>query len=68
MEHSAPKTGTLETLRVGRLLWVGALAAVLSASANALVPAIAPSATARIRGSGFVRRGFVRRRGLFERR
>ncbi len=44
MEHSAPKSVMSESMLVGRLLWVGALAAVF-------------------RGSGF-----VRRRGLFERR
>ena len=46
MEHSAPKSVTSEPVLVGRLLRVlrvGALAAVLSASANALVLAIASS-------------------------
>jgi hypothetical protein len=43
MEHSAPKSVTSEPVLVGRLLPVGALAAVLSASANALVLAIASS-------------------------
>ena len=37
MEHSAFKTVTSESVPVGRLLRVGALAAVLSASANSLV-------------------------------
>jgi hypothetical protein len=43
MEHSAPKSVTSESVPLGRLLRVGALAAVLSASANALVLAIASS-------------------------
>jgi Family of unknown function (DUF6069) len=43
MEHSAPKSVTSEPVLVGHLLRVGALAAVLSASANALVLAIASS-------------------------
>src|SRR5215208_83100 len=43
MEHSAPKTVTSEPVPVGRLLRIGALAAVLSGSANALVLAIASS-------------------------
>src|ERR687889_706405 len=43
MEHSAPKGVTSESVPVGRLLLVGALAAVLSASANSLVLAIASS-------------------------
>jgi Family of unknown function (DUF6069) len=43
MEQSAPKTVTWERVPVGRLLRVGAVAAALSASANALVLAIASS-------------------------
>jgi Family of unknown function (DUF6069) len=43
MEHSAPKSVTSEPVPVWRLLRIGALAAVLSASANALVLAIALS-------------------------
>jgi len=43
MEHSAPKTVTSEPVLVGRLFWAGGLTAVLSASANALVLAIASS-------------------------
>ena len=43
MEHSAPKTVTWERVPVGRLLRVGAVAAALSASDNALVVAIASS-------------------------
>ena len=41
MEHSAPKSVTSEFVPVRRLLRVGPLAAVLSASANSLVLAIA---------------------------
>ena len=43
MEHTAPKIVTSERVPVGRLLRVGAVAAALSASANALVLAIASS-------------------------
>jgi hypothetical protein len=43
MEHSAYKTMTSDSMTVGRLLRVGALAAVLSAIANAFVFAIATS-------------------------
>jgi nitrate/nitrite transporter NarK len=43
MEHTVPKTVTSERIRAGRLLWVGALAALLSASATALVLVLASS-------------------------
>jgi Family of unknown function (DUF6069) len=43
MEHSAPKSVSSGFVPVRRLLRVGALAAVLSASANSLVLAIASS-------------------------
>ena len=43
MEHTAPRTVTWERVPGVRLLWVGALAAALSASLNALVLAIASS-------------------------
>ena len=43
MEHAAPKAVTADPVTVGRLLRVGALAALLSASANAIVLAIASS-------------------------
>jgi hypothetical protein len=43
MEHTAPETVSWEGVPVGRLLRVGAVAAALSTSANALVLAIASS-------------------------
>src|SRR3712207_199214 len=43
MEHAAPKTVAPERIAVGWLLRVGVLAAVLSAGANSLVLALAPS-------------------------
>ncbi len=43
MEHTAPRTVTSEHVPAGRLLRVGALAAALSASVNALGLAIASS-------------------------
>ena len=41
MEHTVPKTLRLEDVLVGRLLRVVTLAALLSASANAIVLAMA---------------------------
>jgi Family of unknown function (DUF6069) len=43
MEHTASKTITAERVPAGRLLRVGALAAVFSATANALLLAVASS-------------------------
>ena len=48
MEHTAPKTVTWERTPLGRLLQVGAVAATLSASANALVLTLASSLVAEV--------------------